>query len=232
MFLRNYNGVLGPSPHEGFSSRHPLPALGRGGQKSSDCFERRKVSSLYSATLNKVSRAALLLTFGATALLMQVYNGLADGGVLLMKQSSGALSIAVFTEPAPLRAGMADIGVLIQDRDSQQPVLDAEVRVVLHGKGGETIKAQATREQAKNRLLYAALLNLPEAGRWEIEVTVVRNSKEAKISGALTVAPPRPFLLTYAWPLAFPPISIGLFVINQWLKRRPKKLGPKAPLLV
>jgi hypothetical protein len=222
MFLRNYTGVLAPSPHEGFSSLHPLPALGRGGPKSSDCFERRKVSSLYSAALNKVFRAALLLSFGAAALLIQVSHGLADGGVLLMKQSSGALWIAVFTEPAPLRAGLADISVLIQDRDSQQPVLNAEVMVVLHRKGRETIRTQARREQAKNRLLYAALLNLPEAGRWEMEVTVVRNSEEAKISGVMTVAPPRPFLLTYGWPLAFPPISIGLFVMNQWLKRHPK----------
>jgi FixH len=149
-----------------------------------------------------------------------VYPALADGGVVQMQRSSGRFVITVFTAPVPLRAGPADISILIQDRNSHHPVLDAEVTMSLYQEGREAIKAEARREQATNKLLYAALVSLPEAGRWKIEVTVVRNSEETRISGVMMVAPPLPFLLAYWWTLALPPVAIGLFVINQWLKRK------------
>jgi hypothetical protein len=148
-----------------------------------------------------------------------VYPALADGGVVQMQRSSGRFVITVFTAPVPLRAGPADISILIQDRNSHHPVLDAEVTMSLYQEGREAIKAEARREQATNKLLYVALVSLPEAGRWKMEVAVVRNSEETRISGPMMVAPPLPFLLAYWWMLALPPVAIGLFVINQWLKK-------------
>jgi hypothetical protein len=158
-----------------------------------------------------------LLPFFALA---WVYPALSDGGVVQMQRSSGRYVITVFTAPVPLRAGPADISILIQDRNSHHPVLDAEVTMSLYKEGREAIRAEARREQATNKLLYAALVSLPEAGRWKIEVTVVRNSEETRLSGPMMVAPPLPFLLAYWWMLALPPVAIGLFVINQWLKRK------------
>jgi hypothetical protein len=167
-----------------------------------------------------VLRALFHLNLVAVALFAQSYPAFADGGILQMQRSAGPFVITVFTAPAPLRAGPADISILVQDSSNHNPVLDAKVTVSLYREGGEAIKAEARREQSKNKLLYAALLNLPEEGRWKIEVIVVRNSEEAKIGGAIIVAPQRPFLLTYWWTLALPPVAIGLFVINQWLKRK------------
>jgi hypothetical protein len=146
-----------------------------------------------------------------------VYPALADGGVVQMQRSAGPFVITVFTAPAPLRAGPADISIMVQDGDN--PVLDAEVTVRFHREGGEAIEAEATRERSKNKLLYAALVSMPEAGSWEIDVAVVRNSEETRIDGVMIVAPPPPFLLTYWWTLALPPVAIGLFVINQWLRK-------------
>jgi hypothetical protein len=152
----------------------------------------------------------------------QGYPAHADGGIVLMQRSSGPFVITVFTAPAPIRAGPADIDIMIQDSKNHHPVLDARVTVVLSREGGETIEAEARREQSKNKLLYASLLTLPETGQWEMEGTVVRYSEETRISGVMMVAPPLPFLLAYWWLLALPPVTIGLFVINQWLKRRLK----------
>lgn len=169
-----------------------------------------------------VLHALLFFGLAAVTLLAQSYPVLADGGVVQIQRSAGPFIITVFTAPIPLRAGPAEISIMIQDNKNQNPVLDAKVAAMLGRDGGETIKVEARREQSKNKLLYAALLSIPEAGRWEIEVTVVKNFEEHKITGVMTVAPPRYFLLTYWWALALPPVTIALFVLNQWLKRRQK----------
>jgi FixH len=167
-----------------------------------------------------MSRALLFLILVAVALFAQVHLALADGGVVQMQRSAGQFVITVFTAPAPLRVGPADISILVQDSSNHNPVLDANVTVRLYREGGEAIDAEAGRERSKNKLLYGALLRLPEAGRWKIEVIVLRNSVKARISGAIIVAPRQPFLFAYWWTLALPPVAIGLFIINQWLKSR------------
>ncbi|MBO0722965.1 MAG: hypothetical protein J2P41_19220, partial [Blastocatellia bacterium] len=72
----------------------------------------------------------------------------------------------------------------------------------------------------------SALLILPEAGRWTIEVTVRRNSDETRIGGTMTVAARESSLLANWWVLALPPATIILFMLNQWLKSR-KRDSPR-----
>jgi hypothetical protein len=169
-----------------------------------------------------VRRPLLLLCLVAVVLFAQGYQVFADGGIVQLQRSAGPFVITVFTAPAPLCAGPADVSIMIQERNSMHPVLDAEVIVILQRDGGETIEAAAKRVQSKNKLLYTALMLVPKAGRWEIEVMVLRKPEEIRIGGTMTVAPPRHFLPTHWWVLALPPVTIGLFVINQWLKRRLK----------
>ncbi len=83
-----------------------------------------------------------------------------------------------------------------------------------------TVGERATREVAHNKLLYSALMNLPEAGRWEMEVTIKRGKEAASVLGRVSAAPPRPFLLSYWRSLSLPPVVAALFALNQWLKRR------------
>ena len=63
----------------------------------------------------------------------------ADGGVIVLKQEQGAYVVTVFAEPVPLRAGPVDLSVLVQDKETLAPVLDADVSVkLLHvGKEGD-----------------------------------------------------------------------------------------------
>jgi hypothetical protein len=59
---RTSKGVLAPSPHEGFSSLHPLPALGRGEPKSfvfwreNHCHAILKSTRIPSSTTQRQSR--------------------------------------------------------------------------------------------------------------------------------------------------------------------------------
>src|SRR5580704_7938275 len=74
------------------------------------------------------------------------------------------LSVTVFTSPSPLSVGPADINVLLQKRETLEPVLDAEVLIVMRPiASGREVRARATREQAQNKLLFAAPLTLGES---------------------------------------------------------------------
>src|SRR6266478_1753293 len=89
----------------------------------------------------------------------------ADGGFVELHQEVGPFVVTVFSAPGPLRAGPVDITVLVQDRASGQPLLDGEVLVRLKKEGATTLVERAMREVAQNKLLYSALINLPEAGQ-------------------------------------------------------------------
>jgi len=162
-------------------------------------------------------RRGLLLV---AALLAFSSGAQADGGLVALHQEIGPFVVTVFTAPGPLRAGPVDISLLVQDRASGQPVLDGEVFVRLKSPGGITLVEQATREVAQNKLLYSALMNLPEAGQWELEVTIKQGKETASILGEVSAAAPTLFLLSYWRSLSLPPIVIALFALNQLLRRR------------
>jgi hypothetical protein len=99
----------------------------------------------------------------------------ADGGAIRIQRDAGPLRITVFSAPEPLRVGAADLSVMVQSREGGAPVLDAEVELRLEGPPPERpIQVRATREQAANKLLYAASVELPAAGTWRLRATCPR----------------------------------------------------------
>jgi hypothetical protein len=148
----------------------------------------------------------------------------ADGGTVQLRKEAGDLVITVFTSPSPLSVGPVDISLLLQNRDGLEPVLDANVFVFLReNASGAEFQAHPTREQATNKLLYAAPVMFSKAGRWEIAITVERNGQETGVGGILDVAPTRNKAVSYAGYIAFPPIVIVLFVVRERLIRRRSK---------
>ena len=146
----------------------------------------------------------------------------ADGGVVRISQAAGPFEVTVFTSPTPLRAGPVDISVMVRDRASDQPILDAEVSLLLVSREGTaSMRAEATRANATNKLLYAALLELPRSGWWRLTLAVRHDGGTGEVSTDLSAAPPLPPLLSF-WPyLALPAIVIVLFGLHQWLSARP-----------
>jgi len=142
----------------------------------------------------------------------------ADGGTVLSRQESGSFVVTVFATPVPLRAGPIDLSVLVQRRDSLEPVLDANVSIRLDG--NSQIVAAATRSQAQNKLLYAASLNLPQPGAWMYTVSVNSPAGQATMSRGFQADGPAPPLAAYAFYLAIPPVFIAIFMLHQWLSRR------------
>ena len=144
----------------------------------------------------------------------------ADGGTVQMRQEAGGLVITVFTSPSPLSVGPADISVLLQNRDGLDPVLDANVHLILSDDAsGIEFHALPTRAQARNQLLYAAPVMFARPGKWKIGVLVERHGKEIAAEGILDVSTARA-KVSYAGYIAFPPVVIVLFVIRERLIRR------------
>ena len=142
-------------------------------------------------------------------------------------KSTGPFSVTVFTTPSPLRAGRVDISLLIQSSDNQPPLLDCIAAVQLRKEGEASMSSEATHEAAQNKVFYAAQMNIPQSGVWDLDVKITRGDESATVSGAITVAPSNHVLFVYWRSLAIPPIFVSLFALNQWLKRRRTAAGQK-----
>jgi hypothetical protein len=144
-----------------------------------------------------------------------------------MSEKRGGYRITVFTAPAPFRAGPVDISVLVQDALTGELVPQTRVTVRMTKPGLLASEYPATREAATNKLLHAAQFELPEPGRWHLEVQVEGVHGLAVIGGELGAAPPLPrWRELWLW-IGWPALAIALFGIHQVLaRRRSAKAGP------
>jgi hypothetical protein len=155
------------------------------------------------------------------ALLLAPIAARADGGVLRLREASGPFLISIFTASDPLRAGPLDLSVLVQDRSSGETTFDATVDLAFEPLGSDSppLLARATHKRATNKLLQAAIVNIPAAGRWGLRVEVRRGRDEATATTELQVSPPPPRLAAI-WPyLLLPPLVIAVFALHQALRQ-------------
>ena len=107
------------------------------------------------------------------ATLLLPLSARADGGLARLVVESGELRLTVFSSPTPLRAGPVDLSVMVQDRETLEPMLDRRVELrLVPSAGGRSLEVAAIRGHSTNRLLYSALVDLPDPGRWRVEVEV------------------------------------------------------------
>jgi hypothetical protein len=146
----------------------------------------------------------------------------ADGGLVRNSATQAGLVVTLFTSPTPLRAGLADVSVLVQDATTGDTVLDAQatLRIEPEHEGAMPETIRLTRAAATNKLLQAATVRLPVPGRVRLIAEARRGAARAAVVATVTVAPPRPPLLAL-WPyLALPPLVVAIFVVHQILRRR------------
>jgi hypothetical protein len=191
---------------------------------------------------------AMLVVMTALAL-----SAFADGGAVRLREATGPFLLTVFTTPPTPRTGLVDVSVLVQSRDAGETLLDAEVdlfffsppgvvavgREVFCAPDGTQILAlsagdtrsraiPATQKHATNKLLYAAKVNLPVGGDWQLRVQVRRSSAIANVNFPLPVATGGASF-TNVWPFVAPPlILIAIFICHQRLQRRTLQIIPNA----
>jgi len=190
------------------------------------------------STLAAQALAAMLL------FLLLPCHAKAHLGIVQSREARGPFVITVFTSSEVVRGQAADVSVLVQRRNSNDPILDGTVSFVLtppHGsisQQADPICGQpasmtsgtasrlrdgqpmivARREQSSNKLLYAAPVNLPLAGPWELEALVRHGADSAKFTCEFPVGLPARPLVGLVPYLALPLLIVALFTINQWLR--------------
>ena len=170
----------------------------------------------------------------------------ADGGFVRLREAQGPFVVTVFTPFQVCHSTPTDISLMVQRRDTGELVLDATVDLHLVPPAGGVIQTtdpvcsstnqamltaftlttnssltvRALRAPAGAQFLYAARILFPMAGDWQLQASIREGEQGVNIAGQLPVGSPAG-RLSSLWPfLAFPPLVIALFVINQWLLSR------------
>ncbi len=115
---------------------------------------------------------------------------LADGGRLVMRQPAGGWIVSLFVTPEALGTGPADFTAMVEDRATDQIVLDADVSLTLTpaNANSKPIVVPLTRAAANNKLLQAATVTLPSPGQWHVTLNVRERGEEASAATDLVVA--------------------------------------------
>jgi hypothetical protein len=150
---------------------------------------------------------------------------LADGGRVVLMERQVDCRISVFTSPDPLRAGPIDISVLIQDAETGKPITNAQIIVTLTSASApsRTIHAVATNDAATNKLLSAALVDLPASGEWSTEISCLAQHTAFQVHFTIDAGEPTLARLD-VWPwFTWPAGAVILFGIHRRLvwRRRP-----------
>ncbi|GIW80603.1 MAG: hypothetical protein KatS3mg105_2410 [Gemmatales bacterium] len=157
------------------------------------------------------------------ALLNRGDTALADAGTVCFSNRCGAYQVSVFISPQPFRSGPVDISIFLQDGDTGETVLDADVTLTLTRVDpvGPTLSQRATREAATNKLLYASHFELPAEGRWQATVFIRGSRGEARAEfDVQALAPLPPMQRLWPW-IALPIVPIVLFVLHVVFSQRP-----------
>lgn len=150
--------------------------------------------------------------------------GHADGGTLRLLQAEGPFVISVFTAPAPLRVGTADISVLVQRRAGGAVLLDATVELRARAPDGTFVAQPASRARATTGLLHAGLVALSSPGRWRLTTVVHHQQSSVAVTCDLPVESEAPRLPEQALPLALPALGVLLFALRERLRRNRARL--------
>ena len=154
-------------------------------------------------------------------LIIAPLTGYADGGTVQLREASGAFLVTFFSAPESPRVGLIDTSVLVQDRKTGIVILDATVNLELQpiADTNPPFSIRATLGPAKNKLLQAVTIDVPAPGWWAVNIFVHRHREEVVLATKLLIMPAAPRLATL-WPfLMIPPVAVGLFALNQKLRR-------------
>lgn len=155
------------------------------------------------------------------SLLLLPSSAAADGGALRLAEQKDGYRIAVFTAPTPLRAGPADISVLVQDAATGDPASAVQVSIAArrHDVYSDEICHPATTQAATNKLYHAATFELPDPGWYSVKVRVVGDRGATQLDFDVEAGDAFPAALSELPWLGWPLLAILLFVIHQFLVR-------------
>ena len=201
--------------------------------------------------LKLLRKSAFCLLFAVVAFFPALAR--ADGGVVRVRQTQGPFVVTLFS-PAEVSAGApADVTVMVQKSKTGEIVMDATVDVSVVAPAGAKIHPgdpfcsapgaaglppmeaaassatfRATRAHSSNKLLYGLPIILHAAGNWQLNASIREGGEYAVVGCSLPVAIAAGHGSSFWFCVALPFFVIGLFALNQWLRRRPITPFPQA----
>jgi hypothetical protein len=174
----------------------------------------------------------------------------ADVGVIRLHAAQGSFVVTIFTGADPVQASPADVSIVVQNRNSNDILLDASVDLIFKPPGTSVFKPTealcgpsafgafdratpshitsftipASHRLAANKLFYVALVKFDASGNWQMEALVKYGTETATFTCNIPVGSKQHQFATLAPYLALPPLIVALFVTNQ-LVRGPKSNG-------
>lgn len=114
----------------------------------------------------------------------------------LVNAEIGPYRVSVWTQPEPLKVGEAHFTVALSEPSATSdetgpPVLGAAIELrfsPLNGRG-ESFTVAATHEAAVNKLFYEADFELPDDGRWRVEIVVAGPTGSGETAFEIDVLP-------------------------------------------
>src|SRR5271166_2488985 len=144
--------------------------LSESGPASNPC--RCAACQIYRHSMTRTSLGFQVCIVTASLVLFAPCHAKGDGGIIRLREAQGPFSITVFSSPEAASGGLTDVSALIQEKESGNVVLDADVRLDLSPPGGSALNqsvdlcgvpmhsferpnlpmsARATREKAANK---------------------------------------------------------------------------------
>ena len=158
----------------------------------------------------------------------------ADGGRVVHIEKLDDVTITVCAAPNPLTSGPIDVSFLVQEAESLQTLPDARISILCQKETAPEdagvslgVAAPASRELATNKLLQAAIVDLPSGGEWRVTTTVKvgKDKQDAEFDFTLSVADATP-VSGWRTAVVLPIAGIALFAIHRQLKRTRKRPQP------
>jgi hypothetical protein len=147
-------------------------------------------------------------------------DALGDGGAVRAIEQVGGMQVSVFTSPAVLVAGEADVSVLVQDAETLAAISNADIEVTLtpRRRPYAVQRVRATAETATNKLFQASHVTL-EPGSYDLIVELRVGEQQVEVSCKIEVGGP-PTKAAVFWPwFSWPLVPILVFGVDQWRKR-------------
>ena len=184
------------------------------------------------------------LAFGLVALIVSLafaahpVHAHGGGTPKLTNAEAGPYRVSVWTDPDPIRAGELHVSVAVVE--SLEPgasegeigdlILDANVQVRAEpiSQAGNVLIAYATHENAVNKLLYEADLDLPAEGQWRVTIQVEGPAGAGSAGFEIEALPALAsnIFLTVPWPV-WGGLIVGIFAIG-WLVQMSRSQKPEA----
>jgi hypothetical protein len=189
---------------------------------------------LNSRAFEAASFVALFLISAAAFVALSSQASDDDDQVLRLSQQQGPFAISVYGPSGELSPGHADFGVLVQDRNSHEVVLDSEVDLGLRDTNGKEPTAAIVRASPgdENKLLFTADLPLDIPGTQILDVTVRRANNSASVSTPLEIVATSETGFTFRWSYIVT-VAVGavLCLVYFWRHRTSKSARLTAPVV-